>query len=121
LQGKDLTIYGDGSQTRSFQYVDDLIEGMIRMMNTDDKMIGPINLGNPVEFTIRELAEKVIHLIGSNSQIVYQPLPSDDPRQRKPDITLAQKYLKWKPEIGLDEGLLRVIDYFKKQPIFALS
>jgi len=121
LQGREITIYGDGSQTRSFQYVDDLIEGMVRMMNSGNEFVGPVNIGNPVEFTIKELAEKIIRLIDSPSKIVYKPLPSDDPKQRKPDISLAKSRLNWEPQIDLDEGLLRVIDYLKKQPIFTLS
>lgn len=115
LRGEDITIYGDGKQTRSFQYVDDLVEGMIRMMNTDDKFTGPVNIGNPGEFTMLELAEKVIELTGSKSKIIFQPLPQDDPRQRKPDISVAQRELSgWQPEIQLTEGLQRTIDYFKK-------
>ena len=115
LQGKDITIYGDGKQTRSFQYVDDLVEGMVRMMETDDNFTGPVNIGNPGEFTMLELAEKVIELTGSKSKIVFEPLPQDDPRQRKPDISLANRMLGgWKPEIKLDEGLGYTIDYFKK-------
>lgn len=116
LQNKDITIYGDGSQTRSFQYVDDLVEGFIRMMNSSDEIIGPINVGNPGEFTILELAEKVIQLTKSKSKIVYMPLPQDDPMQRKPDITLANKLLNgWEPKIKLDEGLMLTIEYFKKK------
>ena len=115
LRGEDITIYGDGKQTRSFQYVDDLVEGMIRMMNTEDGFTGPVNIGNPGEFTMLELAEKVIELTGSKSKIIFQPLPQDDPRQRKPDITLAQEKLNgWQPNIQLTEGLQRTIDYFKK-------
>lgn len=113
LQNKDITIYGDGSQTRSFQYVDDLVEGMIRMMASPDKFTGPVNIGNPNEFTILELAEKVIKLTGSKSKIVHMPLPPDDPMQRQPDITLAGKELGWKPEIKLDEGLLKTIEFFR--------
>ncbi|MCX6246586.1 MAG: SDR family oxidoreductase [Bacteroidetes bacterium] len=112
LRGQDITIYGDGTQTRSFQYVDDLIGGMILMMNTREDFTGPVNLGNPVEFTIRELAEKVIQLTGSRSKIVWMPLPPDDPTQRQPDITLARKELKWEPEIPLEEGLKKTIEYF---------
>ena len=115
LRGENITIYGDGKQTRSFQYVDDLVEGMIRMMNTDDTFTGPVNIGNPGEFTMLELAEKVIELTGSKSKIIFQPLPQDDPRQRKPDISVAQRELGgWQPEIQLAEGLQRTIDYFKK-------
>lgn len=116
LKGKDITIYGEGNQTRSFQYVDDLVEGMIRMMASPDDFIGPVNIGNPGEFTIRELAEKVIELTGSKSKIIYEPLPSDDPKQRRPDITLANKMLAgWQPLIQLEEGLIKTIDYFKTQ------
>jgi UDP-glucuronate decarboxylase len=112
LQNKDITVYGDGKQTRSFQYVDDLVEGMIRMMNTDN-FIGPVNIGNPNEFTILELAEIVIKLTNSKSKIVFLPLPKDDPIQRRPDISLAQEKLNnWKPEIKLEEGLKKTIKYF---------
>jgi len=114
LRGVDITIYGDGSQTRSFCYVDDLIEGMIRMMNSDDAFLGPVNLGNPGEFTVQELAEKVIKMTGSKSKIVYKELPKDDPTQRRPAITLAKEKLGWEPKIELDEGLQRTIAYFKK-------
>jgi len=114
LHNEDITIYGDGSQTRSFQYVDDLVEGMIRMMGTREDFTGPVNIGNPREFTIRELAEKVISLTGSTSKLIYLPLPQDDPTQRQPDISLAKKELNgWEPKIHLDEGLTRTIDYFK--------
>lgn len=113
LQGKDITIYGDGSQSRSFCYVDDLLEGMIRLMNSREEFTGPVNIGNPNEFTILELAEKVIRLTGSGSRIIHMPLPSDDPTQRQPDITLAGKELGWEPKIMLDEGLIKTIDYFK--------
>jgi len=114
LQNKDITVYGSGLQTRSFCYVDNLIDGMMRMMNnTDDDFIGPVNLGNPGEFTILELAEKVIELTGSKSIILRQPLPKDDPQQRKPDISLAKKMLNWEPDISLDEGLQKTIDYFR--------
>ena len=112
LRGEDLTLYGDGSQTRSFCYVDDLIEAMIRTMEQDDT-VGPVNIGNPVEFTIRELADAVLFKIDTNSKLVEEPLPSDDPTQRKPDISLAQKVLGWNPEIELSEGLDRTIPYFK--------
>jgi UDP-glucuronate decarboxylase len=112
IRSQDITIYGDGSQTRSFCYVDDLIEGMIRLMNTEN-LLGPINIGNPGEFTIRELAEKVIQLTGSTSKIICQPLPSDDPKQRQPDISLAKQKLGWKPLIELEEGLKKTIEYFK--------
>ncbi|NWJ50115.1 MAG: SDR family oxidoreductase [Bacteroidetes bacterium] len=113
LKGENISIYGDGNQTRSFCYVDDLIDGMIRMMNSRDSFTGPVNIGNPGEFTIRELAEKVIQLTNSSSKIIYQPLPSDDPMQRKPDITLAQKELGWEPKIHLEEGLIKTIEFFK--------
>ena len=112
LHGNDITVYGDGSQTRSFCFVDDLVAGIIKMMNKDDFM-GPVNLGNPGEFTILELAEKVIELTNSNSKIIYQPLPQDDPMQRQPDISLAKERLNWEPEIDLEEGLKRTIKYFK--------
>jgi UDP-glucuronate decarboxylase len=115
LSGKKITIYGDGAQTRSFCYVDDLIEGFIRMMATPKEITGPINLGNPGEFTIRELAEKIVEKIGGKSKLVFEPLPSDDPRQRKPDISVAKKTLKWKPEIDLDKGLDKTIAYFRKR------
>ncbi|VAX10731.1 UDP-glucuronate decarboxylase [hydrothermal vent metagenome] len=114
LKGEDITIYGDGSQTRSFCYVDDLIEGWITLMDTSDDFTGPVNLGNPNEFTIRQLAEKVIEMTGSTSGLVYKPLPSDDPTQRQPDITLAREKLNWQPTIELDVGLVKTIAYFKK-------
>jgi UDP-glucuronate decarboxylase len=112
LRNDDITLYGDGTQTRSFQYVDDLIEGMILMMDTREDFTGPVNLGNPLEFTIRELAEKVIKLTNSKSKIVRMPLPPDDPTQRQPDIRLARKELNWEPKIALEEGLKRTIEYF---------
>ncbi|MBU0768882.1 MAG: SDR family oxidoreductase [Proteobacteria bacterium] len=112
LRGKPLTIFGDGTQTRSFCYVDDLIEGLVRLMNTNDDVTGPINLGKPGEFTILELAKKVIELSNSKSEVVFKKLPADDPRQRKPDITKARKILEWEPEIELEEGLKRTIAYF---------
>ncbi len=114
LRGEDITIYGDGSQTRSFCYVDDLIEGMVRLMASPADFTGPCNLGNPGEFTILQLAQKVIEFTGSKSKIVYQPLPSDDPLQRKPVIELAKEHLDWEPHIALDEGLKKTIDYFKR-------
>lgn len=114
LKGQVLTVYGDGKQTRSFCYVDDLIEGMISFMNTGDDIIGPLNIGNSVEFSILELAERVIKLTKSKSQIVFNPLPEDDPIQRKPDITMAKNILKWEPKIQLEEGLISTIEYFKK-------
>jgi UDP-glucuronate decarboxylase len=113
LKNEDITLYGDGSQTRSFQYVDDLVEGMVRMMNVDDKFVGPVNIGNPNEFTIKELAEKVIELTGSKSKFIYKPLPFDDPKQRQPDISLAKEKLNWQPTIQLEEGLVKTIEYFK--------
>ena len=112
LKGDDITVYGDGQQTRSFCYVDDLIDGFLRLMSSDDDMVGPVNLGNPGEFTILELAEKVVALTNSRSRIVRKPLPSDDPRQRCPDITLARTKLGWEPQIALDEGLRRTVAYF---------
>jgi UDP-glucuronate decarboxylase len=117
LKNEDITIYGDGSQTRSFCFVDDLIDGMIEMMRTPDEFTGPINLGNPVEFQIGELARKILTLTGSRSRLVFRPLPEDDPKQRKPDISLARKQLSWSPKISLDDGLFRTIDYFKQQPL----
>lgn len=112
LKGDPITLYGDGAQTRSFCYVDDLVEGFIRLMNTGDEITGPINLGNPGEFTIKELAEKVIALTGSKSRLEYRPLPSDDPRQRQPDISKAREILDWAPTIALEQGLTRTIAYF---------
>ncbi|MDD5167549.1 MAG: SDR family oxidoreductase [Syntrophales bacterium] len=113
LKGENLTVYGKGSQTRSFCYVDDLIDGMIRMMATPDSIIGPVNLGNPGEFTILELAETIIRLTGSSSKITFKPLPQDDPVQRQPDITLAKNIMSWQPRISLEEGLAKTIAYFK--------
>lgn len=113
LKGENITIYGDGSQTRSFCYVDDLITAMIRMMSTVSEFTGPVNIGNPGEFTMLELAQKIIELTGSRSSLVYQPLPSDDPRQRQPDITLAREKLGWEPKVQLEEGLIKTIEYFK--------
>ena len=112
LKGADITIYGDGEQTRSFCYVDDLIDAFVLMMNTGPEVTGPVNIGNPTEFTIRELAELVIELTGSRSKLVRAPLPSDDPRQRKPDITKASSVLDWRPKVALREGLIRTIAYF---------
>ena len=114
LRGEDITLYGDGSQTRSFCYVDDLIEGFVRMMATPTDVTGPINMGNPVEFTIRELAEMVLRQVGGNSRLVLQPLPQDDPRQRQPDITLARKHLDWTPQVRLEQGLERTVAYFRE-------
>ena len=114
LKGEPITIYGDGSQTRSFCYVDDLIEGFVRLMNSPASLTGPINLGNPDEFTIKELAELVIEMTGSKSKLNYLPLPQDDPKQRQPDITLASKLLEWRPTVPLREGLRRTIGYFDR-------
>ena len=113
LKGEDITIYGSGQQTRSFCYVDDMIEGFVRMMATEPGFTGPINLGNPGEFTMLELAEKVLMLVGSKSKLVFMPLPVDDPRQRQPDITLAKAKLSWTPEVNLDDGLKVTVDYFR--------
>jgi len=113
LQNQNITIYGDGSQTRSFCYCDDLIEGMIRMMNSREEFTGPVNIGNPGEFTIRELAELVIELTGSKSELIYEPLPADDPMQRQPNISLARHELGWEPKIALREGLIKTIEYFR--------
>ena len=112
LRGEDITIYGEGTQTRSFCYVDDLVAGMMKMMNCED-FAGPVNIGNPGEFSMLELANKVIDFTGSSSRLVYKPLPQDDPTQRQPDISLAKEKLKWQPEIALDEGLKKTIEYFK--------
>lgn len=114
LNGKDITIYGDGSQTRSFQYVDDLVNGVIKLMETPDSITLPVNIGNPDEFSIKELADKVIEITGSKSKITFEPLPADDPTQRKPDISKAKEILKWEPKIKLEEGLVKTIEYFKK-------
>jgi UDP-glucuronate decarboxylase len=113
LRGENLTVYGDGSQTRSFCYSDDLVEGFIRLMNSDDSISGPINMGNPGEFTMIELAEKVLRLTGSKSKLIHMPLPQDDPKQRRPDITKAKQLLNWEPTIALEQGLERTIAYFK--------
>jgi UDP-glucuronate decarboxylase len=113
LRGNDITIYGDGTQTRSFCYIDDLINGMILMMNSRSDFTGPVNIGNPCEFTIRELAETIISLVKSKSKIRYLPLPQDDPKQRKPDITLAKNELSWQPKVNLEDGLKETIAYFK--------
>lgn len=113
LHNEDITIYGDGKQTRSFQYIDDLVEGMIRMMNTEDEFTGPVNLGNPNEFPVLELAERIIRMTGSSSRIVFKQLPDDDPKQRQPDITLAKEKLGWQPTIELEDGLKYMIEYFK--------
>ncbi len=113
LRGDDITVFGDGSQTRSFCYVDDMISGFLALMGTPDNFIGPVNLGNPGEFTILELAEKIIKLTGSRSRIVYKPLPMDDPKQRQPDIRLAKRALKWQPKVSLNDGLKETVRYFK--------
>lgn len=113
LKGEDITIYGDGQQTRSFQYVTDLIEGMLRMMETPDEVVGPVNIGNPGEFTMLELAEKVLLKVGGKSKLVFRPLPSDDPKMRRPDITKAKELLKWEPKVSLDDGLDEIIAYFR--------
>lgn len=113
LKGEDITIYGEGNQTRSFCYVDDLIDGMVRMMNSRDGFTGPVNLGNPGEFTMKQLAQMVIELTGSSSKLVYMPLPSDDPTQRKPVIDLAERELSWKPAIKLEDGLKKTIEFFR--------
>lgn len=113
LQGENITIYGDGLQTRSFQFIDDLVEGLIRLMNTSDDFMGPVNIGNPTEFTMLELARKILNLTKSTSEISFLPLPPDDPEQRKPDIGLARKVLGWEPKIRLEQGLLKTIEYFK--------
>ncbi len=112
LKGEDITVYGRGNQTRSFQYVDDLVTGMLKMMDTRDDFQGPVNVGNPGEFTILQLAEKIIDITGSKSKIIFQPLPMDDPMQRRPDISLAKKELDWEPKIKLEEGLVKTIAYF---------
>jgi UDP-glucuronate decarboxylase len=114
LQNHDITIYGDGSQTRAFCYVDDLVDGLVRLMGTPETITGPVNLGNPGEFSIRELAEAVIDLVGASSRIVHMPLPTDDPRQRRPDISKANELLGWKPSVPLREGLVKTIDYFER-------
>jgi UDP-glucuronate decarboxylase len=113
LTGQDITIFGEGQQTRSFCYRDDLVEGIIRMMNCQDRFIGPCNLGNPGEFTIRELAEQVIELTGANAKLVKRPLPDDDPTRRQPDITLAKKELQWEPTVNLRDGLAKTIQWFR--------
>ena len=114
LQNQDITIYGDGSQTRAFCYVDDLVDGLVRLMGSPENVTGPVNLGNPGEFSIRELAETVIELVGSSSRIVHMPLPTDDPRQRRPDISRANELLDWKPSIPLRDGLVKTIGYFER-------
>jgi len=113
LKGNDITIYGDGTHTRSFQYVDDLIDGLIKLMDTPDTFIGPVNLGNPTDLSMFDLAQMIIRMTGSKSKIIYLSLPEDDPKQRMPDISLAKKELNWEPEVGLEEGLARTIEYFR--------
>jgi UDP-glucuronate decarboxylase len=113
LKGEPITVYGDGLQTRSFCYVDDLIEGMMRLMDSSADFTGPVNMGNPSEFTMIELAETVLRLIGGKSRIIFKPLPQDDPKQRQPDITLAQQVLLWQPVVALDDGLKETIAYFR--------
>ena len=115
LKGEDITVFGTGSQSRSFCYVDDLVSGLIKLMDSDDKVTGPVNLGNPVEFTILELARNIISMVGSKSKIIFKPLPGDDPKQRQPDISLAKDLLKWKPEVELEEGLSKTISYFESK------
>jgi UDP-glucuronate decarboxylase len=114
LKGENITIFGDGSHTRSFQYIDDLINGLIRLMDTPDYFTGPVNLGNPGEVAIRTLAEMIIKMTGSRSKIIYLPLPQDDPKQRKPDITLAEKELGWSPKVDSETGLAKTVEYFRK-------
>jgi UDP-glucuronate decarboxylase len=114
IKGKNITIYGDGSHTRSFQYVDDLVDGLIKLMDTPDSFTGPVNLGNPAEITISALAAMIIRMTGSKSKIVYLPLPEDDPKQRKPDISLAKKELGWSPKVDAETGLAKTIEYFRK-------
>ena len=113
LRGEDITIYGDGNQTRSFCYVDDMVEGFLKLMDTPDDFTGPVNIGNPREFTIRQLAELVVEMVGSKSRLIWKPLPADDPMQRQPDITLAREVLDWQPTMPLEAGLKKTIDYFE--------
>jgi UDP-glucuronate decarboxylase len=120
LRGEDITVYGKGSQTRSFCYVDDLIDGMVKLMNSEN-FTGPVNIGNPDEYTILDFAKKIIAMTGSKSKISYKPLPSDDPTQRMPDITLAKEKLGWKPTIPVDDGLKRTIEYFKKELVLSTT
>ena len=114
LRGDDITIYGDGSQTRSFCYVDDMVEGFVRMMDSEPGFTGPVNLGNPGEFTMLELAESVLSLTGSKSKLAFHPLPTDDPKQRQPDISLAKEKLSWEPKVALEDGLKETVAYFRK-------
>jgi UDP-glucuronate decarboxylase len=116
LRNEPITVFGDGSQTRSFCYVDDMIDGLLRLMDSPDEFTGPVNLGNPREFTIRELAETIIRLTGSSSRLVFKPLPQDDPKQRQPDISLARKQLQWEPKVQLERGLMQAIEYFSATP-----
>jgi UDP-glucuronate decarboxylase len=113
LKGDDITIFGDGTHTRSFQYIDDLISGLIKLMSSPDTFTGPVNLGNPVEVSVGDLAKKIIKMTGSKSKLIYLPLPEDDPKQRKPDISLAKKELNWQPVVDLETGLGRTIEYFR--------
>ncbi len=113
LKGKNLTVYGDGSQTRCFCYVEDMVDGIIKLMDSPDNFTGPVNLGNPREFSILQLAELIIKLVNSKSKIIFKPLPEDDPQQRQPDITLAKERLNWNPTTSLEEGLVNTIDYFQ--------
>jgi UDP-glucuronate decarboxylase len=115
IQNKPITIYGDGSQTRSFCYVADLIDGIVRLMESPDDFVGPVNIGNPEECTMLELAERILRLVGSKSNIEYMPLPQDDPRQRRPDISLAQSVLGWKPTVDINEGLKETVAYFRSR------
>jgi UDP-glucuronate decarboxylase len=117
LNGKPVTIYGDGNQTRSFCFVDDLVEGLIALMESEDSIVGPVNLGNPTEITIRELAERIIQMTNSKTEIIYLPLPQDDPTKRNPDIELAKRILNWNPTTNLDEGLMKTIDFFRNLEI----
>lgn len=113
LLGHDITIYGDGQQTRSFCYVDDMIEGFVRLMASPDHVVGPVNLGNPEEFTIKQLANDIVKMVGGDSKVIYQPLPSDDPKQRQPNIDMARSILAWEPKVNLEQGLIKTIKYFK--------
>jgi UDP-glucuronate decarboxylase len=115
LQGQSITIYGDGQQTRSFCYVDDMVDAMLRIMDTEDTFTGPVNIGNPGELTINELAETILRLTGSKSKLIYKPLPSDDPKQRQPDIALVKFHIGWEPKVILEEGLLETIRHFKSR------
>jgi UDP-glucuronate decarboxylase len=114
LKGADITVFGDGTHTRSFQYIDDLINGLVSLMSTPDDFIGPVNLGNPIEVSVGDLAKKIIKMTNSKSKVVYLPLPADDPKQRRPDIALAKKVLDWQPEVDLEAGLEKTIMYFRQ-------